>query len=168
MKKLLAVLTVVAACSGLTTNSFATDKDIEFLYIQSAKSATIKSAKEPHDSFTLTLKNVQPHVVCFSDRPKRIAQTMTTREFIQEWTHPSPENKDSFKDDAPNADLNGVNVATHEQVNIPLELSNPQYDENGNTLTYTVNQLQGGSKISPMKLRYATLVIDRCTRCRPI
>jgi hypothetical protein len=170
MKKFFAALSILIACLGFTANSFADDHTsksnvIEYLYIQSAKLAVLEPTSAS-DSYTLTLKNVHPYVVCFSERPNRIINTLSVKKFINEWLHPTSTTKNNFLEDAPNADLNGVKVAGQDPVNIPVELSNPQYNDHDKTLTYKVTQLKGGQKLSAMQLHDATLIIDDyCTDC---
>lgn len=47
------------------------------------------------------LRGVSPATILFSDRPKRIAGHMDTKEFVAFWS----EGKDSFAKDPPNATL---------------------------------------------------------------
>ncbi|WP_324355074.1 hypothetical protein [Methyloceanibacter sp.] len=83
----------------------------------------------------LTLKNVSPVTVFFTDRPERIAGNMKTARFIPFWS----EGKDSFKSDPPNADISILEGDTLKQT--VVELQDPALE--GDSLTYTVKVLQG-------------------------
>ena len=66
---------------------------VQVLFVQNAEAVVF-------DKGTLTLKNVSPMTVFFSDRPVRIAGHFNTKdEFVPLWD----EGKDSFLKDPPNA-----------------------------------------------------------------
>ncbi|ODS02759.1 hypothetical protein AUC71_13565 [Methyloceanibacter marginalis] len=102
----------------------------DFLFVQSAKSMSFDPATNK-----LTLENVSPVTVFFTDRPERIAGNMKTTAFIPFWS----EGKDSFKSDPPNADISIIDGKTLKQT--VVELQDPVLD--GDTLTYTVKLTQG-------------------------
>jgi hypothetical protein len=66
----------------------------EFLFVQTAKNIAYKDG-------VLTLQDVSPVTVFFSDRPKRIVGNVRNDVFFQKWT----EGSNSFKRDPPNAVL---------------------------------------------------------------
>jgi hypothetical protein len=68
----------------------------DFLFVQTAASMAFAAGRN-----RLTLANVSPVTLFFSDRPDRIAGTMTTEAFVPFWSA----GKDSFLSDPPNADL---------------------------------------------------------------
>ena len=81
--------------------------------MQNAKSVTINKGK-------LVLRGVNPVIVCFTDRPARLAGHMPTSEFVPLWS----QGKDSFLRDNPNATLS---VFHGDKVSdLVVELSNPQ------------------------------------------
>jgi len=115
---------------GVTVASAAEEKMADFLFVQSAKSMSFDPATNK-----LTLENVSPVTVFFTDRPERIAGNMKTTAFIPFWS----EGKDSFKSDPPNADISIIDGKTLKQT--VVELQDPVLD--GDTLTYTVKLIQG-------------------------
>jgi len=106
------------------------EKTADFLFVQSAKSMKFDSATNK-----LTLENVSPMTLFFTDRPERIAGNMKTTAFLPFWS----EGKDSFKSDPPNADVSIVDDKTMTQT--VVELQDPVLE--GDTLTYTVKLIKG-------------------------
>ena len=103
-------------------------KKVDVLFVQNAKNVTFNKGK-------LILPGVNPVIVCFTDRPARMAGHMQTSKLIPLWSH----GKDSFLKDNPNATLSvfrGDNVS-----DLVVELSNPQLS--GNDLTYDARILEG-------------------------
>jgi hypothetical protein len=115
---------------GILVATAAEDKKADFLFVQSAKSMSFDPATNK-----LTLKDVSPVTVFFTDRPERIAGNMKTAKFIPFWS----EGKDSFKSDPPNADISIVEDKTLKQTIV--ELQDPVLE--GSNLTYTVKLLKG-------------------------
>lgn len=100
----------------------------DFLFVQTAKSMSFNSATKK-----LTLINVNPITLFFSDRPERIAGNMTTKAFVPFWS----EGKNSFLSDPPNADLSILEGNTLKQVVVVLK--DPVLE--GDSLTYTIEVL---------------------------
>ena len=74
-------------------------------------------------------------IVCFTDRPARLAGHMLTSKFVPLWS----QGKDSFLKDNPNATLS---VFHGDKVSdLVVDLSNPQLS--GNDLSYDVKVLEG-------------------------
>jgi hypothetical protein len=71
-------------------------KEADFLFVQNAKSMTFDKANG-----NLTLRDISPVTIFFTDRPERIAGNMPTRVFVPFWA----DGKGSFAKDAPNANL---------------------------------------------------------------
>jgi hypothetical protein len=107
-----------------------TTAQADFLFVQTAKSMSY----DP-DSKKLTLSDVSPVTLFFSDRPERTAGNMTTAAFVPFWSR----GKDSFLSDPPNADLSLLEGNTLRQVVVVLK--DPVLE--GNNLTYTVEVLRG-------------------------
>jgi len=132
-RSLAAAAAFALAASLLGAITFATaaeEKKADFLFVQSAKSMSF----DP-DTNKLTLENVSPVTVFFTDRPERIAGNMKTAAFVPFWS----EGKDSFKSDPPNADISIVEEKTLKQT--VVELQDPVLD--GDSLTYTIKVLKG-------------------------
>jgi|SRR5215510_3496894 len=105
-------------------------EQIEALFVQSATSMSYDKA-----SGKLVLRGVSPATIVFSERPKRIAGHMDTKEFVPFWS----EGKDSFSKDPPNATLSIFDERALNQVVVTLR--NPVLT--GDALTYEVRVLQG-------------------------
>jgi len=132
-RSLVAATAFTLAASLLFAVTFATaaeEKKADFLFVQSAKSMSFDPATNK-----LTLENVSPVTVFFTDRPERIAGNMNTTKFIPFWS----DGKDSFKSDPPNADISMIEGKTLKQT--VVELQDPVLD--GDKLTYTVKILKG-------------------------
>ena len=65
---------------------------LEEMFVQIARNVT-------SDQTTLTLQDVAPSTLYFSDRPERVVGHMTTEQFVEQWT----EGPNSFFEDPPNA-----------------------------------------------------------------
>jgi hypothetical protein len=100
-----------------------------FLYVQNAGSMTLRDG-------TLTLTNVSPLTLFFSDRPERIAGNMRTEAFIKHWD----KGTNSFKASPPNATVAVFRDATKISDAI-LEISEPKFD--GTKLSYKAKVLLG-------------------------
>ena len=137
-----AAANVAAAQVGLAVANDTTTK-VEMLFVQSAAGATLANGK-------LTLTGVAPTTIFFSDRPRRIAGHVATKEMIPLWS----EGQNSFVKDPPNATLssftNDGNV-----VNVVIVLKNPVLA--GTTMTYDVTVTQGSV---PTTVNGASLFID--------
>lgn len=114
----------------------------DWLMVQSA--ASVK-----YDGKTLTLENVAPQTIMFTDRPQRMAGGISTERFVADWSA----GKDSFEKDPPNASLS-VTVDGKEQISI-VELTNPKLD--GTSLSYDIAVLDGAV---PESGTATTLFID--------
>ena len=81
IRRSLAAATAFALASSLlgaiTFATAAEEKKADFLFVQSAKSMSF----DP-DTNKLTLENVSPVTVFFTDRPERIAGNMKTAAFV--------------------------------------------------------------------------------------
>ncbi|MGA7979472.1 MAG: hypothetical protein WCA32_04500 [Chromatiaceae bacterium] len=114
----------------------------DFLFVQNARGVAYSEGK-------LTLKDVNPVTVMFSDRPERIAGHMATKRFVPFWK----EGKDSFLKDPPNATLSFAEDKQLEDA--VIELRDPVLE--GENLTYKVKVLEG--KV-PAEGGLASLFID--------
>ena len=102
----------------------------DFLFVQTAASMAFAA-----DANRLTLHNVSPTTLFFSDRPDRIAGNMTTESFVPFWS----EGKDSFLSEPPNADLSIMEDGELRQTVVVLR--DPVL--NGSDLHYTVRIIDG-------------------------
>ena len=99
----------------------------ELLFVQSSHDVSLEKGK-------LTLKKISPTTIFFTDRPKRIAGHMTTKDFVDEWS----EGANSFATDPPNAALSIFGQDTI--VDIEVTLMNPRFE--GENLVYDIAVLQ--------------------------
>jgi len=107
----------------------AAGADASWLFIQTAP--TIK-----FDGKTLTLQNINPSVVMFTDRPKRVAEAIPTATFLAHWNHGGQK---SFQSNPPNAGL--TSIVDGKLQTATLVLSEPRLD--GTTLSYQARVLEG-------------------------
>ena len=126
----------VIATSALVAASTATrvladdEKTADYLLVQTAKGLAFEKSTS-----TLSLTDVSPITLFFSDRPERVAGNMKTGAFIPFWSH----GKDSFAKDPPNADVSIIEGDGMRQVIVVLQ--DPILE--GDTLHYKVKVLQG-------------------------
>jgi hypothetical protein len=112
-----------------TAQTKAPAKAPEFMFVQTAKDIAYKDG-------VLTLQDVSPMTVFFSDRPQRIVGHVRNDLFLKKWA----EGSNSFKSDPPNAVLSVFNEKTPPTSTVVV-LNNPRL--NGNNLTYDVRTLEG-------------------------
>jgi hypothetical protein len=101
------------------------------------------------DTKKLTLENVSPITIMFTDRPERIASHMRTAKFVPFWSH----GKDSFLSDPPNADVSLLEGDKLQQ--FVVTLMDPAIE--GDNLSYMVKVLEGEM---PAKGADASVFID--------
>jgi hypothetical protein len=144
---LLTALLFVALCAPspprVAAQPAAPTKATEFLFVQTAKNIEYRDG-------VLTLQEVSPVTVFFSDRPKRIVGHVRNDLFLKKWT----EGGNSFKSDPPNAVLSVFNQKTPPSGAVVV-LSNPRL--NGDNLAYDVRTLKGALPADGIE---GTLFID--------
>jgi len=126
-----------------TAQSNAPAKGPEFLFVQTAKDIAYKDG-------VLTLQDVSPVTVFFSDRPQRIVGHVRNDLFLKKWT----EGSNSFKGDPPNAVLS-ILSNNAPPTSAVVVLNNPRLS--GKSLTYDVRTLKGDLPASGIE---GTLFID--------
>ena len=132
---LLSALSVFSVGTSLTTVVHAqegntTDHAPKFFAIQHAQSGSISEINET--TYSLELNDVSDKTILFSDRPDRIVKSVSTTDFIGNWST----GEDSFAVDAPNAVL----VVDEKQQDVTIiELFDPVYDSDKKSLTYESN-----------------------------
>ena len=118
---------------------------IQLLFVQTANSGSF-------DGDTITLDDIAAHTLYFSDRPHRIVGHFTTLSFTDNWD----EGDDSFAVDPPNA---AIVLLDNESENITVvELTNPVYDSEMNTLQYVIKVLDDSTL--PEGFGHVVLYID--------
>jgi hypothetical protein len=144
--------TMAEATNQTITNGNMTG--VKFLSIQNAQSGSLSQINET--AYTLNLNNVADNTIQFSDRPNRIVETVSTANFVGNWTT----GPNSFAVDAPNDALIVENTETGELETAIIESFNPVYDVDTNMLTYTIMTENGTSIELPSDFGQAVLVID--------
>jgi len=119
-------------------------EDVQYLFVQTAKGAVLKKGR-------LTLNDVAPTMIFFSDRPKRIAGHMTVADFVDIWNE--DKGKNSFQADPPNATVSVF--AEDHIVDAVFELKNPRLK--GNNIEYDIAVLE---KEEPLPSGPVSLFID--------
>jgi len=117
---------------------------LSYLFVQTAKKIDYKDG-------VMTLHDVSPQTIFFTDRPNRVVGHVPTDKFVARWTEDKSPN--GFVANPPNA---AVTVFQPDGPKTAIvALTNPRYD--GNSVAYTVRVLQG---IGPAEPGEGVLFID--------
>ena len=116
----------------------------ESMFVQTARGIT-------SDGATLTLRDVTPATLFFSDRPQRVVGHMTTADFVELWG----EGDNSFEADPPNAVLAFVEPGADAPTDAVIVIKKPTLDNE--QLSYSVDVLEG---TVPTQAGPVTLFID--------
>ena len=141
----------------------------EFLFVQTAEAGTWMPKSGEEGVYTLTLTGAAAQTIYFSDRPDRIVGTAPMQQFL--------DNLGFTPDNPPNAAM-VTGTGDAEEVLI-IELYNPTYDAEADTLTYEarvledydedglafVAQRQGDTDL-PSSFGHTSLFIDDCPDAR--
>ena len=117
---------------------------LEEMFVQIARNVT-------SDESTLTLQDVSPSTLYFSDRPERVVGHMTTEQFVDQWS----EGPNSFLEDPPNAVLSYVGMGDDIPSDAVVVLRDPVVS--GSSLSYSIEVLDGAV---PATSGAVTLFID--------
>jgi hypothetical protein len=130
-----------------------------FLFIQGAQSGSVSEVNAT--TSTLELSDVSDKTIMFSDRPNRIVSSVSTTNFIGNWST----GPDSFAADPPNAVLVLDDEEQRQDLAV-IELYNPEYDSEANTLRYDITAENATTTTTsssidlPSEFGQSTLVID--------
>ena len=136
----------------ITSSNQTVDHVPKFFAIQHANSGSLSAINET--SYLLELNDVSDKTILFSDRPDRIVKSISTSNFIGNWST----GDDSFAIDAPNSVL-VVDEQGGQNVTI-VELFNPVYDSDKKALKYDVIPYNATSIELPNEFGQTTIVID--------
>ena len=100
---------------------------------------------------TLTLTEVTPSTIYFSDRPQRVAGHMATSDFVDLWA----EGENSFASDPPNAVLSVLAASNGAPQEAVVVITEPRLE--GGQLSYGIEVLEGSV---PADSGPVTLFID--------
>jgi hypothetical protein len=132
----------------------------KFLFIQGAQSGSISEVNAT--TSTLELSNVSDKTIMFSDRPDRIVTSVNTTNFIGNWSIGT----NNFAVDPPNAVLILDDEVEQREELAVIELFNPEYDSEANTLKYDITAENASATTTttsidlPSEFGQSTLVID--------
>ena len=167
---------LINAQENKITNS--NDENLKFLAIQHAQSGSISDINQTFTlsltnesnntifsskvstNLSLELNNVSDKTILFSDRPNRIVTTVSTADFIGNWSI----GMDNFTINPPNAVLIVDDDTNKKQDIVILELFNPVYDVNNKMLKYNITSYNTTSIDLPNEFGLSTLVIDEAIR----
>ena len=116
----------------------------ESMFVQTAQGIT-------SDGTTLTLREVTPSTLYFSDRPQRIVGHMATTDFVDLWG----EGDNSFEEDPPNAVLAFLEPGDQVPDDAVVVIKQPRLQDG--QLSYAIETLEG---TVPTHARPVTLFID--------
>jgi hypothetical protein len=107
--------------------------EVEYLFVLTAESATLTDG-------VLTMGDVNPATLYFSDRPDRLAGHETTEDFVASWG----EGDDSFASNPPNATLSVLSGP--EPQDVVVVLSEPRLEDGD--LVFAVSVLEGNPEVA--------------------
>src|SRR5918995_4646259 len=125
-----------------------------FLFIQSAQSGSVSEVNAT--TSLLELSDVSDKTILFSDRPDRIVGSVNTTDFIGNWSI----GENNFAVDPPNAVLIVDDEVEQRGDLAVIELFNPKYDPEANTLKYDIIAENATAVDLPGEFGQSTLVID--------
>ena len=125
----------------------------KFFAIQHAQSGSLSEINET--AYSLELNDVSDKTILFSDRPDRIVTSVSTSDFIGNWST----GEDSFATDAPNTVLVVDEQEGKQDVAI-IELFNPVYDYENKALKYEAIPDNATSIELPREFGQTIMVID--------
>ena len=127
----------------------------KFLIVQHSNSGSLSTINET--AYSLELNRISDNTILFAERPDRIVKSLTTDNFIGNWS----KGADNFVMDPPNAVI-VVNDNEGQQNIAIIELFNPVYDSDKKSLKYDVIPDNATSIDLPSMFGQNTLVIDAC------
>jgi hypothetical protein len=116
----------------------------ESMFVQTARGIA-------SDGATLTLRDVTPATLYFSDRPQRVVGHMSTTDFVELWG----EGDNSFEADPPNAVLSFVAPDADAPIDAVVVIKKPTLTDG--QLSYAIDVLEG---TVPIEAGPVTLFID--------
>lgn len=120
--------------------------------LQAEQSIFVQTAHSmSSDGTTLTLNEVTPSTLYFSDRPTRVVGHMSTTDFVQLWA----EGDNSFEEDPPNAVLAFLEPGDQAPEDAVIVIKQPHVEND--QLSYAIETLEG---TVPAQTGPVTLFID--------
>lgn len=147
------VVILISLPSTLEAKGNATESNMpKFIAIQHADSGLISQINDT--AYSLELNNVSHTTILFSDRPDRIVRSISTDNFVGNWSI----GEDSFADEAPNTVIVVHDIEGQESAII--ELFNPVYNLDEKKLMYVITPDNTTSIELPRDIGQSTLIID--------
>jgi hypothetical protein len=106
---------------------------------RSPSGGDVRADRTDRDQTTLTMPDVSPSTLYFSDRPERVVGHLTTEQFVEQWT----EGPNSFFEDSPNAVLSYVGTGEDTPSDAVVVLRDPVVS--GSSLSYSIEGARGRS-----------------------
>jgi hypothetical protein len=119
-------------------------EELEAMFVQVARRMT-------RDGDRVTLHEVAPATLYFSDRPQRVVGHLTAKQFVDEWD----KGENSFATDPPNAVISFLADSDETPEDAIVVLKDPGLE--GDKVSYTVVLLEGNL---PQSAESCTLFID--------
>ena len=149
---ILVISTLLYSAYGQKEDSI--DNVPKFFTIQHAQSGSISEINET--IYSLELNDVSDKTILFTDRPDRIVKSISTSNFIANWST----GEDSFAVDTPNAVLVVDKQEGKNQEIVMVELFNPIYDQDKKTIKYDITQYNATIIKLSNEFGLSTLIID--------
>ncbi len=130
VKLMKSILVIALLLAALTLSAHADDEACDMLFVQDAKAMVF-------DGSRLTLKEANPNIIFFCDRPVRTAGHMTRDAFMKLVT----EGENSFADNPPNAAVSIVG-AKDEVTEVVVTLSKRPL-VSGNDMVFPIKVIDG-------------------------
>ncbi|MCH9632986.1 MAG: hypothetical protein S4CHLAM6_13370 [Chlamydiae bacterium] len=111
----------------------------ELIYIQQAKVAELSHNPDRPGTYLLRVSGSDKTLVYFSDKPDRVAGTLTLAHFVKTW-----QNSTALKESLPNAVISYMEFKATTDTGVGadiLQLSNPEYNAGTDTVTFVAKPL---------------------------
>ena len=161
---LLSTFSILVIGTSMTTLVYGQEENVtdhvpKFFAIQHSQSGSISEINAT--AYTLELNGISDKTILFSDRPDRIVKSISTLDFIGNWSVGS----DNFAVDVPNAVLVIDEQEGQQQDVAIIELFNPVYDSDKKALKYEAAPDNATSIELPSEFAQTALVIDMGGAC---
>lgn len=119
---------------------------VELMFYQHAKEGKISIHADKKECYSITLSELSPNVVYFSNFPSHVSGRMNLEKFNTSWKH--AETADGVK---PNAVLHAYNNKVYMEqsaLNMTVTLSDLKYNQESKTMSYTACPLNKDGKFT--------------------
>lgn len=124
----------VTLCVAMTSAAAQAEDqpEVQLMFVHTAAGIEVDATAQ-----TLRLKNVEPQVLYFSDRPQRVAGHLDMDGYLEEWKA----GEDNFGEDPPNAVLSVYVPGQSDNTTVVIEIMQPEVD--GTDITYRYTLING-------------------------